>query len=126
MIFCVSSFILFLEPMVREQLNGNDFGHCYVFFFRKYRPETAWSGYVLVLELWQFLFYKGLTRNSKIENTPVWVWFNIWRLGRVSNTKFGTNVSNKMLLNAAKCRFFVIKGKPTGRGFTPPTLPHPD
>ena len=33
MIFCVSSFILFLEPTVREQLNGNDFGHCYDFFF---------------------------------------------------------------------------------------------
>ena len=38
------------------------------------------------------------------------------------DTKFGTNVSNRMLLNAAKCkdysiyRFWVIKGKPTGRG----------
>ena len=37
------------------------------------------------------------------------------------NTKFDTNVSNKMLLNAAKCqgysiyRFGVIKGKPTGK-----------
>ena len=36
------------------------------------------------------------------------------------STKFGTNVSNRMLLNAAKFRgyslyrFWVIKGKPTG------------
>ena len=66
-------------------------------------------------------FYKGLTRNPEIGNTPVWVLPNIWRLGRVMDTKFGTNVSNRMLLNAAKCqgysfyRFWVIKGKSTGR-----------
>ena len=67
-------------------------------------------------------FYKGLTRNLEIGNTPVWVLPNIWRLGRVMDTKFGTNVSNRMLLNAAKFqgysfyRFWVIKGKPTGEG----------
>ena len=38
------------------------------------------------------------------------------------DTKFGTNVSNKILLNAAKFqgynsyRFWVIKGKPPGGG----------
>ena len=47
-------------------------------------------------------FYKGLTRNPEIGNTPVWVLPNIWRLGRVMDTKFDTNVSNKMLLNTAK------------------------
>ena len=63
-------------------------------------------------------FYKGLTRNPEIGNTPVWVLPNIWRLGQVMDTKFGTNVSNKILLNAAKFqgyssyRFWVIKGKP--------------
>ena len=75
-----------------------------------------------VLELWQFFFYKGLTRNSEIRNTPVWVWPNIWRLGPVRDTKFCKNVSNEMLLNAAKCQgysfygFWVIKGKPKGVG----------
>ena len=65
-------------------------------------------------------FYKGLTRNPEIGNTPVLVLPNIWRRGRVRDTKFGMNVSNKMLLNAAECqgyslyRFKVIKGKPTG------------
>ena len=44
-------------------------------------------------------FYKGFTRNPE-----TWVLPNIWRLGRVKNTKFSTNVSNKMLLNAAKCQ----------------------
>ena len=70
----------------------------------------------LVLELWQFLFIKELTRIPEI-GVSVWVLLNTWRLGRVRNTKFGTNVSNKMLLNPAKCQdysFWVIKGKPTG------------
>ena len=64
-------------------------------------------------------------------NTPVWVLPNIWRLGRVRNTKFGTDVPNKILLNAAKCPgynfycFCIIKGKSTGgvklRPHPPPT-----
>ena len=68
----------------------------------------------LVLELWQFSFIRDWPeiRKSKIPN--------IWRLGQVEDTKFGTNISNKMLLNAAKCQgysfycFWVIKEKPTG------------
>ena len=65
-------------------------------------------------------FYKRLTTNLEIGNTPVRVLPNIWRLGRVKDTKYGTNVSNEMLLNATKCqgysfyRFLVIKGKPAG------------
>ena len=47
-------------------------------------------------------FYKKMTRNSQIGNTPVWVLPDIYRLGIVWDTKFGTNVSNKMLLNVAK------------------------
>ena len=73
-------------------------------------------------------FYKGLTRNPEIGNTPEWVFPNIWGLGLVRDTKFGTNDSNKMLLNAAKCQsfrfyyFWVIKGKPAEGKITP----HPD
>ena len=65
-------------------------------------------------------FYEVLTKNPEIGNTPVWVLHNIWRLGRVKNTKFGTNVSNKILINAAKCQgctfyhFWVINRKLTG------------
>ena len=72
-------------------------------------------------------FYKGFTRNPEIGITPVWVLPNIWRLGRVMDTKFGTNVSNRMLLNAAKFqgysfyRFWVIKGKST-RGVKLPKI----
>ena len=68
------------------------------------------------------LFYKGLTRNPIIGNSPLWVLPNIWRLGGVMDTKFGTSVSNRILLNAAKFqgysffRFWVIKRKPTGKG----------
>ena len=55
---------------------------------------------------------------------------NIWRLGEVRDTKFGTDVPNELLLNAAKCqyysfyRFRIIKGKPRGGGggkINPPT-----
>ena len=64
------------------------------------------------------LFFKGLTRYP----TPVWVLPNIWRLGLVSDTKFGMNAPSKVLLNVAKCkacsfyRFWVIKGKLTREG----------
>ena len=65
---------------------------------------------------------KGLTRNSEIGNSYVWDLPNIWRLGQVRNTEFGTNVYNKILLNAVKYqsynsfyRFWVIKEKPTRR-----------
>ena len=63
-----------------------------------------------------------MTRNSETRNIPVWVSPNIWRLGRIRDTKFSTDVSNEKLLNTAKCqcyRFYrstVIKGKPTGVG----------
>ena len=65
---------------------------------------------------------KGLTRNLEIWNTPVWVLPNIWRLGQVGDTKFGKNVFNKMLLNAAICqgyssyRFWVIRENQQGGG----------
>ena len=71
-------------------------------------------------EVMTIFFYMGLTRNPEIGNTPVSVLPNIWRLGRVMNTTFGTHVSNTVLQNAAKFqgysfyRFWVIKGKPTG------------
>ena len=77
-------------------------------------------------------FYKGLTRNSEIGNIPVWVLPNVWRLGRAMNTKLGMNVSNRMLLDAAKLqgcnfyRFWVIKEKPTGGIKLPASPPDPD
>ena len=86
----------------------------------------------LVLELW--LFYKELTRNPEIGNTPVWVFPNIWRSGRVMDTWFGMNTSNRILVNAAKCEviaFTVFEllrenqlGQKGGGKITPPS--HPD
>ena len=68
-------------------------------------------------------FYKGLTRYPKIGNTFVWVLCNIWRLWEVWHAiRFGTNNSNEMLLNGAKCqgyrfyRFRIIKWKLTVGG----------
>ena len=53
-------------------------------------------------------FYKGLTRNPEIGNSPVWILLYVWRLGRVREIKFVTNVTNKMLLNAARVTAFTI------------------
>ena len=73
-----------------------------------------------------------LTKNLEIRNTPIWVLLNIWGLGGVRDTKFGINVSNEMLLNAAKCQgcsiycFCIIKRKPTEESKSPPPpLPPP-
>ena len=65
-------------------------------------------------------FYMGWARNPEVRNIPVWVLPNLWRVGRVMYIQFGTNFSNKMLLNAANVQgysfyhFWVIKGSPTG------------
>ena len=69
-------------------------------YWSKFHVNTITGSGVMTI-----FFYKGLTRNPEIGNTPVWVLPNIWRLGWVRNTEiteFGTSVSNKMLLNAAK------------------------
>ena len=56
--------------------------------------------------------YKGLTRNPEIGNTLVWVLPNIWRLGRVRDTIFGTNALMKsywLLQNARVTAFTVFQ-----------------
>ena len=64
--------------------------------------------------------YKRLTRNPVMGSSSVWVLLNIWRLGWVRDSKFGSNVSSEMLLNIAICQgyrlyhFWVIKRKLTG------------
>ena len=45
-----------------------------------------------------------MDQKLEIRNTPVWVLPNIGRVGWVRNIEFGTNVSNEMLLSAAKDR----------------------
>ena len=60
------------------------------------------SIFLLMLDLWQFLFLRSLTWNPEIVNTPVWVLSIMWRLEWDRDTRFGMNVSNEMLNNAAK------------------------
>ena len=106
----------------RHDVNAKFFWPCFVFLVK----FSYWSKFHVNIitgsGIMKIFFYKGLTRNPKIGNIRVWVLPNIWRLGRVMDTKFGTNVLNRILLNAAKLqshsfyRFWVIKGKPTGGG----------
>ena len=53
--------------------------------------------------------YKGLTRNPKIGNTTSWILPNTCGLGKVRDTKFGTDISNKKLLNTAKCYCYSLQ-----------------
>ena len=83
----------------------------HVFFFVKFSYNLSFmSIWFFVLELWYFSF-----------DTSVRVLPNIWRLGQVRNTRFGVNIPNENVLNAAKClvycfyRFWFIKGKLTGK-----------
>ena len=82
----------------------------------------------LVLELRQLLFVDDLTRTPEIGNSSVWVLHNVWRLWWVRDTKFGANISNKNLINAAKCqvysfcRFWLIEEKPIEGGKKKPPL----
>ena len=64
----------------------------------------------LLLELWQFSFIKDWPEIQTLETPPSEFLLNIWRLGRVRDTKFGTNVSNKMLwmLQNAKVTAFIV------------------
>ena len=74
--------------------------------------------------------HKRLTRNQEIWDMPVWVLPDIWRLGQVRDTKFGTNVSSKRLriVNAVRVNnfycFWVMKAKSIVRGGETPL--HPD
>ena len=77
-------------------------------------------------------FYKRLTRNPEIGNTPVQVLPNIWRLGELE-------IPNLARMFVIKCystlhakyhcysfyRFGSIKGKPTGGVKLPKNYPHP-
>ena len=84
-------------------------------YWSKFHVNTITGSGVMTIS-----FYKSLTRNPEIGNTCVCLLPNIGRLGRVTNTKFSTNFSSKMLPNTAKCQGYsfccswVIIGKPTG------------
>ena len=111
---------------------------CFFFFFVKF---SYWSKFLVNIitgsGVMIVFVYEGLTSILEIGNPPSWVLPNICRLGRIRAYKFGTNVSNKKLLNIAKClvflqfffqnynfcRFWVIKEKTTPVKITPH---HPD
>ena len=94
------------------------FWHCLLLLSSLFTGPSFMSISWVVLELWQ-----------TIRHTPVYVLPNIWKLGWVRDTTFGTNVSNKRLLNAAKYQgysfdhYWVIKGKPIRGIILPLPLP---
>ena len=96
------------------------FLRCFVYFI-KFSYWSKFTVNIISLSVVMTIYFqKGLIRNREIRNSPVWVLLNICRLGWVSNAKFGTCVSNKILVNAVKCQgysfysFELLKTKPTG------------
>ena len=67
---------------------------CFIFFVK----FSYWSKFHVNIitgsGVTTFFFYKGLTRNPEVWNISVWVLPNIWKLGEVKDTKFGTNVDD--------------------------------
>ena len=113
----------------RHDVNVNSFW----IFFVSLVNFSCWSKfYVNIITgsgIMATFFYKRLTRNPNSRNTPVLVLPNIGRLGRYMDTKFGTNFSNRMLMNAGYCqgyrfyRVWVTKGKSTVAVKLPPLAP---
>ena len=73
--------------------------------------------------------YKGLTSNLEVRNNFVWVLSNIWRLGRIRDTKFGRMFLMKSywILQIAWITAFTISQllKENQQGVKlPPTLIH--
>ena len=82
---------------------------CFVFlvkfsFWSKFHVSIITGSGVMTIS-----FYMWLTRNLEIGNTHVWVLPNIWRLGRVRDTKFSTDVSNKTLLKSENVKVSMFK-----------------
>ena len=87
----------------RHDVNVKFFWRCFVSlvkfsYWSKFHVNIITGSGVMTI-----FFYKGLTRNPEIGNTTVWVLPNIWGLGQIRDTKFGTDISNEVLLNAGKC-----------------------
>ena len=114
----------------RHDVNVKFFWRCFVSlvkfsYWSKFHVNIITGSGIITI-----FFYKGLTRNPEIGNTLVWVLANIWRLGQDMDSKYGTNVSNKILLNAAKFQgfrsycFLTYLGKTNwGDKITSPTHP---
>ena len=92
-----------MKPQFSDMMStSNFFWRCFISLVK----FSYWSMFHAIIitgsGIMTVFFYKGMIRDPEIGNTPVWVLPNIWRLGWVMNAKFGTNVPNRMLLNAAK------------------------
>ena len=111
-IFCkIISYYLwkykFYRPCVQHlasrllQISNKLFSCCHVSFVK----FSYWSKfYVNIITgsiVKRSFLYKRLAWNPEIGNILIWILLDIWRLRQIRYTKFGTNVSNKMLLNTA-------------------------
>ena len=117
-----------MTSQISDRMSSSIFRCCFVSLVK----FSGWSRFHVNINtgsgVMKLSFFKGLTRNPEVRNNPDIVLLNIWRLERANNTKFGTDVSNKMLLDTAKCQgykfysFWVSNGTPTGGQIYLPTI----
>ena len=84
-----------------EITSSSIFWRCFVSFVKFSYCSKFHVNFITGPGVIPIYFYKGLTRNPEMEYLNL---CNIWRLGRVRVTKFGTNVSDKKLLNVSQIR----------------------
>ena len=84
-----------------EITSSSVFWRCFVSFIKFSYWSKFHVNFITGSGVIPIYFYKGLTRTPEMEYLNL---CNIWRLGRVRVTKFGTNVSDKKLLNVSQIR----------------------
>ena len=135
------------SKLAKNPTNNNDVTICrhgtiIKFFWRRFVAlvkYSYWSKFHVNIitgsGIITIFFYKGLTRNPEIGNTPVWVLPNIWRLGQVMDTKFGMSpikyywmLQNFRVtaLTAALTVFELLRENQLRRGAGKITPTHPD
>ena len=109
-----------------------NFFDIYVFLLSSLLLVQVWCKYRNRFWSYDNFFSLRIEQKSENQKYSIWVSASILRLGQVRGTKLGTDVSNKKLLNTKNYQdyslyqFWVIKGKPTGRGIKlrlPPLVP---
>ena len=108
----------------RHDTNVNFFDNV-LFLLSSLVTGPSFMSISLVLELWQFPFIRDWLELQKSEIPPSEFCPTSGRMRQVRNTKFGTNVSNKMLQHFRVTSFtvFELLNQQGGWGNTPYSYP---
>ena len=94
----------------RHDVNVNFFWRCFVSlvkfnYWSKFHVNIITGSGVMTIS-----FYKGLTRNLEIGNTPVWVLSNIWRELGIPNLARTSLIKCYWMLQNVRVTAFTVSG----------------